>query len=112
MAPGIGLHDYESLTYDVRVSDFLQAVEWSWTGLEEYQSCPLAARQLRRGRLGKEVQKKSLEADSVELGEANSVAAGCLQARYVAVKLGKADPKRATLKHAQGKIAFDQKPIA
>eukprot|EP00965_Chrysotila_dentata_P075244 2485552-Pleurochrysis_carterae.AAC.1 len=49
MAPGIGVYHYASLTYDVRVSDFLQAVEKELNRAEECQSHPLAARQLRRG---------------------------------------------------------------
>eukprot|EP00965_Chrysotila_dentata_P145536 4807215-Pleurochrysis_carterae.AAC.1 len=49
MAPDIGIYHYGSLTYDVRVSDFLQAVEKELNRAEECQAYPLAARQLRRG---------------------------------------------------------------
>ena len=49
MAPGIAVYRYESLTYVVRVSDFVQAVEKELNRAEVCQSHPLAARQLRRG---------------------------------------------------------------
>ena len=49
MAPGIGIYHYESLTYDVRVSDFLQAVEKELHRAEECQVHPLAARQCAEG---------------------------------------------------------------
>eukprot|EP00965_Chrysotila_dentata_P112835 3728521-Pleurochrysis_carterae.AAC.7 len=86
MAHGIEVHHYESLTKDVRVFDFLQAVGKKLN--KACQSHPLPARQLRRRGLKEKTLKKKLSTLSIELGEDDGVAALRLRARYAAVELG------------------------
>eukprot|EP00965_Chrysotila_dentata_P173407 5724833-Pleurochrysis_carterae.AAC.1 len=75
MAPGIRVNHYESLTYDVRVSDFFQVVGKELNMAEQRQPHPLPARQLRRGGLKEKKYKKKLSTLSIELGEADGVVA-------------------------------------